>query len=64
MNSVSRGKRPVIREKAIETLEIEADAVLKLKDRIDDAFEAAGRLYPARAALFVIAVAVVGYCDL
>ena len=31
----------MIREKAIETLEIEADAVLKLKDRIDDAFEAA-----------------------
>ena len=31
----------MIREKAIETLEIEADAVLKLKDRINDEFEAA-----------------------
>jgi len=30
----------------------------------DDAFEAAGRLYPASAALFVMAVADVGYCDL
>ena len=30
-----------IKEKAIETLEIEADAVLKLKDRIDDEFVAA-----------------------
>jgi hypothetical protein len=31
---VGERKRPVIREKAIETLEIEADAVTKLKDRI------------------------------
>ena len=31
----------MIKEKAIETLEIEAEAVLKLKDRIDDEFEAA-----------------------
>ena len=31
----------MIKEKAIETLEIEAEAVLKLKARIDDEFEAA-----------------------
>ena len=30
-----------VKEKAIETLEIEADAVLKLKERIDDEFMAA-----------------------
>lgn len=44
----------MIKEKAIETLEIEAEAVLKLKDRIDDEFEAAVKCILACKARVVV----------